>query len=84
MLHEIGIVQWVYHFQDHSKPNEPFFICNPEETPFDPESRELFITENHPYYKVVILCFNLDCQSHSKGIKTPRRKLTFFLCSLMM
>ena len=47
-------------------------------------SPENYSLQGTPYYKVVIIYFNWDCQNHPKGIKSPRRKLTLFLCSLKM
>lgn len=42
LLHKSGMVQWLDHCHDQSDLNDPLFISSPEETPFDPESRELF------------------------------------------
>ena len=39
MLHKISMTQWVYHFYDYSDSNERLSISNPEDGPFDPESR---------------------------------------------
>lgn len=37
------MVQQVYHFHNHSDPDDLLFISNSEEAPFDPEFRELFL-----------------------------------------
>ena len=48
LLHKTVMVQKVDHFHDHSDPNDCLFISNPEKTPFDPESRELFFIRFSP------------------------------------
>lgn len=69
------MVQRVYHFYDHSDPDDLLFISNSEEASFDAESRELFLQKAPPNYRAALLCFNWDCQNHAKSTETPTEKL---------
>lgn len=69
------MVQQVYHFHDHSDPDDLLFISNSEEAPFDPEFRELFLQKAPPNYRAALLHLNWDYQNHAKSSKSLTEKL---------
>ena len=54
---KMGRIQKLYHFYDHSDPNDPLLISNPVEAPFDPQYREFFLQGALSSYRVPLLHF---------------------------
>lgn len=69
MLCKTGMGRCVYHFHDHSDPNEPLFASNPEEVPLDLESRELYSQRTLPNYRTALLHFIGTAITIQKALK---------------
>lgn len=71
MLCKIGTTQWVFHFHDHSDPNDPTFTSSPEEAPLDLEFRRLFLQSTLPNYRAELLHFWGTAITIRKALKLP-------------